>query len=326
MIDELKNMGLITPIFTIVGVLIGTLLTFVTSWVLKSRETRLKISGQLIEKRIEAHELILGLAKSMRATISTDKLNSEREYITYPIIFSTEEDYLKWRTDFLLISNQYSHWLGSEVTKELYFIQDYVGNLDKRLNKAPKENYIAIGIILKNDFVEMAANIEKSVIRFLGKGWRNLKIKELKGNHKYPKKLTLKRLNDLNLYKRHLEIHKYLEKEIVTIPHNGVKKITELYDIAPNDSKTNIITLREVPNIDNSGVNYEISYKDNEDYGKVIKFGHCDLILGNIMFDKIDNEAKTLGVNYRAVKLLTDWINENLEESIYDDRIIEYEE
>jgi hypothetical protein len=43
------------------------------------------------------------------------------------------------------------------------------------------------------------------------------------------------------------------------------------------------------------------------------------------MFDKIDKEAKTLGVNYKAIKLLTDWINENLEESIYDDRIIEYE-
>ena len=69
MIEELKNMGLVTPIFTLIGVLIGTFLSFTTAWVLKSRETRLKISSQIIEKRIEAHEKILSLAKSMRAIV-----------------------------------------------------------------------------------------------------------------------------------------------------------------------------------------------------------------------------------------------------------------
>lgn len=325
MIEELKTAGLMTPLIALIGVFVGTLLTFITSWILKSQETRLKISGQLIEKRIEAHEKILELAKQMRATFSTDKINSEREYITYPFIFSNEESYLKWRTDFLLISNHYSHWLDSEVTKELYFIQDYVNNLDKRLRMAPSCNYISIGIILKNDFVELAAGIEKTVIRFLGNGWKDLKIKEFKGNHKFPQKITLKRLNDFNLYKRHLELYKYLEKEDSTIPKNDIKKFTELYNIAPNGYKIDIVTLREVPNIDNSGVEYELTYKASEGYGEQINFGRCELIGGNIRFYKIDKGAQFLGVNHKAIRLLADWIDENIEELYFDNDTIEYD-
>jgi hypothetical protein len=325
MIEELKTLGLLTPIFTIIGVFIGTILTFTTSWVLKKRETKLKISSQLIEKRIDAHEKILALAKTMRATSSIDKVNVENVYITYPIIFHKKENFQDWRSSFFLTTNEYSHWLGIKVTRELYFIQDYVVNLDKRLEKAPPENYLQIGIILRNDFIEMAANIEKAVISYFESGWKNLKIENNNENHKFPKKVSLKRLENMNLYKRHLEIHKYLQKEEKSIPRDDIKKVTELYNIAPNGLKVDTITLREVPNIDNSGVEYEMTYKDCEDYGTKMKFGHCELIGGRIMFDKVDKDAKVLGIDYKAMKLLVNWIEENIEDIDYLTETIEYE-
>ncbi|MGZ2368152.1 hypothetical protein ACXR6G_00015 [Ancylomarina sp. YFZ004] len=325
MIEELKTLGLLTPIFTIIGVFIGTILTFTTSLVLKKRETKLKISSQLIEKRIAAHEKILTLAKTMRATHSIDKVNVENVYITYPIIFSSKQSFQEWRSAFFLNTNEYSHWLGLKVTRELYFIQDYIVNLDKRLEKAPSENYLQIGIILRNDFIEMAANIEKTVISYFGSGWKNLKIESSNDHHKLPKKVSLKRLQETNLYKRHLEIHKYLLKEEKSIPRDDIKKLTELYNIAPNGSKVDTITLSEVPNIDNSGVEYEMIYKESEDFGEKTKFGHCELIGGRIMFDKVDKDAKLLGIDYKAMKLLVNWVEENIVDIEYLNETIEYE-
>ncbi|MBN2484636.1 MAG: hypothetical protein JXB34_01550 [Bacteroidales bacterium] len=325
MIDELKNIGLLTPIFTIIGVLIGSFLTFLTSWILKSKESKLKISSQLIEKRIEAHEKILSLAKSMRTTISTDKLSVNGEAITYPILFSTKESYSNWNSSFSIITNEHSHWLGREVTRELYFIHDYIFNLNKRLETAPDNNYIPIGIILRYDFIDMATNIEKSVLRFFDKGWRSFKIKDDKGRHKYPKKVSLDRLNKTNLFKRHLELHKYLGKEEKSFPKTDIKKHTELFNIAPNGLKIDIISLKEVPNIDNSGVDYEITFNENEDYGKPFVFGHCDLISGKIRFDKFDKDAKIFGVDFSAMRLLVNWIEENIEEIDYGSETIEYD-
>ena len=325
MFEELQKQGLLTLLFTIVGMGFGAFLTFLTSWLLKSRETKLKISGQFIEKRIEAHEKILELAKAMRATISTDRVNVEGMQITYPIIFSSKEQYQNWRSSYFLITNQYSHWLGIEVTRELFFIQDYITNLDKRLEKAPDINYMQIGIILRNDFIDMATIIEKSVIKFFGKGWRNLKVEQPKGGHKYAKKITTKRLHELNLFTRHLELYKYLELEDSSIPRGDVKKNTELYNVAPNGTRIDLIKLREVPNIDNSGVEYEMSYHDYEDLGKPINFGHCELIGGKLMFDEVDREAQTIGIDYKAIKLLVKWIEENIEELYFEDETVEYE-
>jgi hypothetical protein len=325
MIEELKNLGLLTSLFTIVGIITGVFLTFITSWLLKKRETRLRISSQLIEKRINAHEKILTLVKTMRATLSIEKMNVENLYITYPIIFQSKDDFQKWRSSFFLTTNEYSHWLGLKVTRELYFIQDYIVNLDKRLEKIPSENYIQIGIILRNDFLSMAANVEKEVITYFESGWRTLKIEKNNKWHKFPKKISIKRLEETNLYKRHLEIHKYMYKKEKSIPRNDIKKVTELYNIAPNGLKVDMVILREVPNIDNSGEEYELIYKECEDFGDKIKFGHCELIGGRIMFDKVDKNAQVLGIDYKAMKLLVNWIEENIEEIDYLNETIEYE-
>jgi len=49
------------------------------------------------------------------------------------------------------------------------------------------------------------------------------------------------------------------------------------------------------------------------------------LILGNIRFDKVDDKASYLGITHNAMKLLTKWIDENLEPLNYDVDTIDYE-
>jgi hypothetical protein len=43
------------------------------------------------------------------------------------------------------------------------------------------------------------------------------------------------------------------------------------------------------------------------------------------MFDKIDNDAKFLGIDHKAMKLLVNWVEENIEDIEYLNETIEYE-
>jgi hypothetical protein len=90
-------------------------------------------------------------------------------------------------------------------------------------------------------------------------------------------------------------------------------KTTFIYNLAPNGLKVDQVYLTEVANVDNSGVDYLIEYIEDFTGEKRIPIGHCDLIQGNIWFDKVGDRARTLGITYSAVKLLTDWIENNIE-------------
>ncbi|WP_422354344.1 hypothetical protein [Roseivirga pacifica] len=252
----------------------------------------------------------------MRSTFCIDETDVQQKFITYPAIFATKESFQDWRTHFYNVSNHNSHWLGDKVSQELMYIQNYVVNLDRRIDQTPSDNYIALGIILKKDFTTMASNLEKEVLQYFDKGWKNLRVNS-KPNKQLSDKVSINRLNNSNLMKRHLEISKFLKKKNSRTPKSDVNEFTELFNIAPNGMKTDIVYIKEVPNIDNSGVEYELSYCDYEYSGKPQRFGHCELIMGNIMFDDIDSGAKTLGVSNEAIKLLSKWIDEHIEED-YD--------
>ncbi|PNW24942.1 hypothetical protein [Formosa algae] len=324
MIETLQEMNLIAPIIGLIGLIIGSILTFLFSSNLKSKETKLKISEKLIDKRIDAHEQVLKLAKLMRSSHTENQFNSEKELITYPLIFLTEDNYRDWRANYFLVTNEYSHWLSIPVLNELFYIQDYIVNLDKTLENVHEENFKPIGIILKMDFIEMSTNLEKQVIKYFEKGWSNLSIKK-KGNYKLPKQESLKRLKESNFTKRYLEISKYFYEKNSSSPRTDIKPITILSNIAPNGMKIDIVKIKEVPNADNSGIEYELYYKDNEFDKKEIRFGSCDLIMGNIRFDKVDDKASYLGITHNAMELLTKWIDENLEPLNYDVDTVEYE-
>lgn len=324
MIETLQEMNLIAPIIGLIGLIIGSILTFFFTSNIKNKETKLKISEKLIDKRIDAHEQVLKLAKLMRSSHTENQFNSEKELITYPLIFLTQDNYRDWRANYFLITNEYSHWLTIPVLNELFYIQDYIINLDKTLENVHEENFKAIGIILKMDFIEMSTSLEKQVVKYFEKGWINLSIKK-KGNYKLPKNESLKRLKESNFTKRYLEISKYFFEKNTSSPRTDIKPITILNNIAPNGMKIDIIKIKEIPNGDNSGVEYELYYKDNEFEKEEFKFGSCDLILGNIRFDNIGEKAKYLGIPHSSMDLTIKWIDENLEPLNTDIDTIEYE-
>lgn len=304
---------LITPALSFIGVIIGSFLAFLSSSFLKKKETRLKISEKILDKKIESHEDVLKLAKLLRSTISDNNFNSEMELITYPLILANKENYLDWKINLYNKANNNSHWLSQNVHKELFFIQDYFINLDKTLENVPDENLIQIAIILKNDFIDLSAKLEKSITEYFDNGWKNLKTISKLDSFKLEKSVSINRLKNYNHTKRYLEISKYFYQKNPKLPRTDIKPVTLLYNIAPNGMKIDMIKIVEVPNIDNSGVEYELFFQENEFNNKFEKFGYCDLIMGYIRFDEMTNNSRFIGVSHEALNLLTNWINENQE-------------
>ena len=304
---------LITPLLSFVGVIIAAFLAFFSSSFLKKKETRLKISEKILDKKLEAHENVLQLAKYLRSTISENKFTVDLELITFPIILANRKNYLEWKKDLFIKANINSHWLSNEVLKEIYFVQDYFVNLDQTLENVPDENIQNIGIILKNDFVNLSSSFERSILKYFENGWKDLKTITTNENCKLPKKVSLERLNNYNLTKRYLEISKYFHKKNIDLPKTEIKPVTQLYEIAPNGMKINMIKIIEVPNCDNSGVEYELHFQENEFNNRFEKFGYCDLIMGYIRFDQVSQNSKYVGVSSESINLLIKWIKENKE-------------
>jgi hypothetical protein len=90
-------------------------------------------------------------------------------------------------------------------------------------------------------------------------------------------------------------------------------KETFLYNLAPNGLKIDRVYLTQVPNADNSGFEFLIEYREDHSDNEKTPIGHCELIMGSVCFDKVGNNAKTLGINYTALKLLVEWIETNIE-------------
>jgi hypothetical protein len=304
---------LITPVLSFVGVIIAAFLAFFSSSFLKKKETLLKISEKILDKKLEAHENVLQLAKYLRSTISDNKFTVEMELITYPMILANKENYLDWKKDLFIKSNSNSHWLSNDVIKEIYFIQDYFANLDKTLENIPDENIEKIGIILKNDFINLSNNLEKTIVKYFEKGWKDLKTISNNEKYKLPKKISLERLENYNLSKRHLEMSKYFYQKNLDLPKTEIKPVTQLYEIAPNGMKVDMVKIVEVANVDNSGVEYELFFQENEYNNRFEKFGYCDLIMGYIRFADASSNSKYVGVSSEAINLITKWINENKE-------------
>ena len=72
LVEYIKNIlsDNIVAVFALLGTIIGASLTFLSSWFLAGRETKLRLREKLLDRRIEAHEQIILLTPTIRTMIS----------------------------------------------------------------------------------------------------------------------------------------------------------------------------------------------------------------------------------------------------------------
>lgn len=193
--------SLITAISGILGVLIGALITTIFNWKIKTKEVKLRIIEKVFDKRVIAHEEILKVAKLLRVTNLTYKIDSDKNALTYPKILNNRDSLQEAISYIHDIVNENSHWLSIDVFRELNYMQDYLVNLDSITKNIPEQDYPKIGVEIKSDLIDLSASLEKLILIFFKSDIYKINLTFSEGHHKYQKEETINRLNSSKLLK-----------------------------------------------------------------------------------------------------------------------------
>lgn len=203
-----QEIVILSSLIGVVGVLLGVGLTSIINWKLKSKEARLRVLEKVFDKRLQAHEEVLEIARLLRTTVSTRSIDREANVITYPGIISNREVFDSFQGRFYQLVNFNAHWLDINLFRELNFVQDYIANVDIHLKDTQDAKFPDVALLIKQDFIDLAASLETETIKFFDKDIHKIKINTKKQYHKFKKPQTIKRLQSTNLFKRWEEIKK----------------------------------------------------------------------------------------------------------------------
>lgn len=207
---ELKDMALI-----FIGVIITVFIQYVSGIGIIKKEAGHRIAEKIVEKKINAYDNLLLVINSMRNVKVYDKEIDERFPFEeqhaphrHPLVLDSLENYYEWLDFIRDVYQNIGLWLDNDALKELYYFQDYINALDIRINNLKsKQNIDLFGCVVRQDFIDIALNLEKLAFSFYGKKIFKFKFNEKNKWHKYPKDVTVKRLNFSNLvkYKEYIE-------------------------------------------------------------------------------------------------------------------------
>lgn len=187
--------------FAVLGAIGGFALTYLSSFLIKKREFDLKVWEKLLERRIKAHESMLVLAGEMRIMEALGGEDEMGEIARAPKIMMSRDSFKDWFEKFTLENVAHSAWQSTSAKRELYFIQDYLVNLDARLSCANDEQFKKAGQIIRQDFIDLSSSLEKSAFRFFEQDVRKLSLDSLNRWHKYKRHETERRIKNTELFK-----------------------------------------------------------------------------------------------------------------------------
>lgn len=199
-----------SAIFALLGTLAGATLTFVGTWILQSQEARNRLLEKVLDRRIQAHENIIELSKLLRGMISLGYAEKEGELARTPSVMASQESFDEFLWNFSQTSTKSSTWLSTEVTHEIYFVQDYFINLSEFLRNVKSDKFPEIGRLIRQDFIDFSSSLEKLSFDFFAKDLTKMKLNDLNQWHKYPVKTTQERLSETAFLKNKDEILKII--------------------------------------------------------------------------------------------------------------------
>lgn len=197
-----------SAIFALVGALGGGFLSFFGSLLLKKREFSLATSSKILDRRIDAHEKIMLLASEMRVMVTLGGIEELGEIRRSPQIMTSREEFEGWFARFTRLSMEGTSWLSISTKREVNLVQDYLVTLHGYLNKVPSEQFVDLGAMIRQDFIDLSASLEKKAFLFFQKGIHKLKPDSLDEWHKYERSETERRLYITSLHLNNTEFIK----------------------------------------------------------------------------------------------------------------------
>jgi len=176
------------------GALVGGALSLLGVWFAPKRALRLKIWEKFIDRRITAHESVVWLALQMRVMVGLGKPDSQDEIPRAPLVMMSREAFDNWLNTFAQELGLASTWLATSVKKEVNFVQDYFVTLHTHLSGISSDDFAAVGNFVRQDFIDLSANLEKVAFKFFEAESRKLRLNDLSEWHKFPLEETHSRL------------------------------------------------------------------------------------------------------------------------------------
>lgn len=184
------------------GAVGGALISLVVGWLLRKRDYDLRLWDKLLERRIQAHENLIKVALEMRVMVALGTVDAEGEVIRAPQVLVSQEAFEQWFTAATGSNLKSSTWLATDAKREANFLQDYLVTLHLHLQLVASEDYLSVGSIIRQDFIDISVNLERSAFRFFEKDARRLRLSSLDDWHKHPREQTEKKLKDTQLLQR----------------------------------------------------------------------------------------------------------------------------
>ena len=145
------NSEQITDFIGIIGIIIGSLLTFLMTYILKNSDNKWKLNEKVISKRIQAHESLQYFINELNLTVGY-KI-SDRKVRTCVKIFSDPDIFLEWNNQFTIFISKNFIWFSQSILEEIQFFNEYLEALRKYFadNEVGPVGLMKIGDFLKYD-------------------------------------------------------------------------------------------------------------------------------------------------------------------------------
>lgn len=199
--------------YALTGVGLGAMLTFLVNWLLKRQEVRLRLIERIMDRRIDAHENAIRLAKAMRTTTSVGGVDSDGELVRAPTMFRSLSEFQGWFATHSALFGEISTWLSPKITRELNFVQDYLVNLNETVHAASDQRLMRVGELVRQDFVSLSAGLERMAYQYFESGLTSLRIGTLTRRHKYYRWYTIRRLRRTVLFAKGDQIRRLLTQD-----------------------------------------------------------------------------------------------------------------
>ncbi len=207
-----------SAVFGLIGVCAGGILSFVANWLMRKRDLQMKIWERFLDRRISAHENVIGLAMKMRVMVSLNGFGPDGELARAPKIMSSKDAFDQWLTDFARVSAPASTWLAAAVKRELNFVQDYMVTLHTHFSGVVSEHFLVVGRYIRQDFIDLSAKLERVAFEYFKVEAMRLQLGDPEEHHKYLREETDRRFRGTVMVGKWDELQALIESFAVAPP------------------------------------------------------------------------------------------------------------
>lgn len=197
----------ISAAFTLLGVLLGVIISSIVNWKIKSKEARLRILEKVFDRRLDAHEDFLRIPKLLRTSISKKEVDHHNFIKTYPGILADKEIFENFQGEFFEKVNFNSHWFENELQKEVWLAQEYIQSINNLTVKIPDERWLQFAEIIKPDLLMFSNILEQKTTDFLKLDITQIKNRKDSEKFEYSLEERQKILEQTELHLRRKEIY-----------------------------------------------------------------------------------------------------------------------